>query len=134
GIYGEGEVVAVIDTGLDDESCYFRDPVMGKVPRQNLATSNDVYPDHRKVVQYITWGDQRDKWGGSAGDGGHGTHVCGSIAGSIYDDWEFKGCDRDETQTCWGSCLTDQMCAAHRYVGAKLGTCQSAINDQIYHW
>jgi len=72
GLRGEGQVVAVSDTGLDTGSCYFRD--------ENHVTSpqkNDVPVDykHRKVIQYISFADGRDV------GGGHGTHVAGSIVG-----------------------------------------------------
>eukprot|EP00588_Corethron_pennatum_P009085 CAMPEP_0194270124 /NCGR_PEP_ID=MMETSP0169-20130528/4172_1 /TAXON_ID=218684 /ORGANISM="Corethron pennatum, Strain L29A3" /LENGTH=884 /DNA_ID=CAMNT_0039012057 /DNA_START=1 /DNA_END=2656 /DNA_ORIENTATION=+ len=72
GLRGEGQVVAVSDTGLDTGSCYFRD--------ENHDTSlqkNDVPVDykHRKVIQYISYADGSDE------SGGHGTHVAGSIAG-----------------------------------------------------
>eukprot|EP01025_Chloroclados_australasicus_P006555 TRINITY_DN12102_c1_g1_i6.p1 TRINITY_DN12102_c1_g1~~TRINITY_DN12102_c1_g1_i6.p1 ORF type:complete len:1536 (+),score=207.86 TRINITY_DN12102_c1_g1_i6:163-4770(+) len=65
GLTGAGQTVGVGDTGLDYDSCFFRDP--------------DVLqpgPDHRKVVAYRAIGDSVD---GS----GHGTHVCGTIAGSV---------------------------------------------------
>lgn len=66
GIHGEGELVAVMDTGLDYNSCWFRE-VGGAAPG----------PSHRKVVSY-------GLYGGNAYDGcdvGHGTHVCGTLAG-----------------------------------------------------
>ncbi|MCA9752132.1 MAG: S8 family serine peptidase [Gemmatimonadetes bacterium] len=64
-LHGEGQIACVMDSGLDYNSCWFRDP--GLVPG----------PSHRKVISYTTWG-------GSAYDGcsnGHGTHVCGTLAG-----------------------------------------------------
>ncbi|MBM3287949.1 MAG: hypothetical protein FJY88_11460 [Candidatus Eisenbacteria bacterium] len=66
GIYGEGEIVCEMDTGLDYNSCWFRD--------LNNAPPG---PTHRKVIDYRTWG-------GSAYDGcdtGHGTHVAGTVVG-----------------------------------------------------
>jgi len=65
GIHGEGQLVAVMDSGLDYNSCWFRD---GGAPPG---------PSHRKVVDYSLYG-------GAAYDGcdtGHGTHVCGTLAG-----------------------------------------------------
>jgi hypothetical protein len=66
GIHGEGQLAAVMDTGIDYNSCWFRE-VGGAAPG----------PSHRKVVSYALYG-------GSAYDGcdvGHGTHVCGTLAG-----------------------------------------------------
>ena len=66
GIHGEGQIVSEMDTGLDYNSCWFRD------------TGNaSPGPNHRKVIDYLTWG-------GSAYDGcdtGHGTHVAGTVLG-----------------------------------------------------
>eukprot|EP00897_Mesotaenium_endlicherianum_P003410 jgi/Mesen1/3097/ME000184S02162 len=67
GLMGEGQIVGVGDSGVDFQSCFFRDDEV-------LAPG----PDHRKVVQY------RVAPGGDALDEeGHGTHVCGSVLGSI---------------------------------------------------
>jgi subtilisin family serine protease len=66
GLHGEGQIATVMDSGLDYNSCWFRDP--GKSPG----------PSHRKVINYTTFG-------GSPYDGcdtGHGTHVCGTLAGN----------------------------------------------------
>jgi hypothetical protein len=66
GLHGEGEIVAVMDSGIDYNSCWFRDG--GAAPG----------PSHRKVIDYTLYG------GGVAYDGcdiGHGTHVCGTLAG-----------------------------------------------------
>jgi len=66
GLHGEDELVAVMDSGIDYNSCWFRDG--GAAPG----------PTHRKVVDYQVYGS------GAAYDGcdvGHGTHVCGTLAG-----------------------------------------------------
>ena len=73
GIRGKGQVVAISDTGVDLDHCYFRDgdgnePGVGSV---NLAA--------RKVVQYIPFVDGNDyKYG-------HGSHVAGTAAGKRLD-------------------------------------------------
>jgi len=66
GLHGEGQLVCVMDSGLDYNSCWFRE--IGAAPPG---------PSHRKVFDY-------SEWGGYAYDGcdvGHGTHVCGTLAG-----------------------------------------------------
>ncbi len=66
GILGEGQIVRQMDSGLDYNSCWFRDA--GNAPPG---------PTHRKVIDYTTWG-------GSVYDGcdtGHGSHVAGTVCG-----------------------------------------------------
>jgi hypothetical protein len=66
GITGEGQIAIVMDTGVDYNACWFRDP--GETPG----------PSHRKVIDY-------DLFGGAAYDGcdnGHGSHVSGTLAGN----------------------------------------------------
>lgn len=66
GLHGEGQIVTVMDTGLDYNSCFFRDT--GNAPPS---------PTHRKVINYTDFG-------GNTHDGcgtGHGTHVSGTVAG-----------------------------------------------------
>ncbi len=66
GLHGEDQIVGVMDSGLDYNSCWFRE-TGGAAPG----------PSHRKVIDYSLYG-------GAAYDGcdvGHGTHVCGTLAG-----------------------------------------------------
>lgn len=65
GLDGAGQIVGVGDSGLDHDSCWFRDPA--GVP---------IGTEHRKVVGYASYADERD------GDSGHGTHVSGTVAGN----------------------------------------------------
>ncbi|MBD3336314.1 MAG: S8 family serine peptidase, partial [Candidatus Eisenbacteria bacterium] len=66
GIHGEGEIVTMMDTGLDYNSCWFRET--GNAPPG---------PTHRKVIDYQTWGGQAYDGCGT----GHGTHVAGTCVG-----------------------------------------------------
>lgn len=90
GILGTGQVVAVADTGLDMESCYFKDN-SGNVPF-SMQDAPVTQLDRRKVVQYChtTQSDTMDV------SKGHGTHVSGTVAGKIenanlYTDGQFDG-------------------------------------------
>ncbi len=84
GIFGEGQTVAIIDTGLDADSCFFRDFGPG-LPETNLCdggTAVDIA--HRKVAAVdFLWqhdcdgGINRKEWDTF----GHGSHVAGVVAG-----------------------------------------------------
>ena len=75
GLNGQGEVVSVGDSGLDELSCFFTNGDGTVVQRSNVS---HPYTDltRRKVVQYIAFVDTGD-W-----TAGQGTHVTGSIAGA----------------------------------------------------
>ena len=82
GLRGEGEIVGCGDTGIDVDSCFFWDsaPAGGGRPGPPLAPK--VSASHRKLVSYKASGGTGT---GDASDDvrGHGTHVVGSIAGSV---------------------------------------------------
>lgn len=85
GLDGNGVVVGISDTGIDEESCYFLDE-KGPVPRSSVDHPV-TYPEYRKVIQYVNYS-------GSNGDYnyGHGSHVSGSIAGaSTSTGNQYKG-------------------------------------------
>ena len=63
GLTGAGQLVGVGDTGLDLGSCFFEDP-----------DGHRPGPSHRKVEGYREIADSGDATG-------HGSHVCGSLAG-----------------------------------------------------
>ncbi|CUI14817.1 peptidase, putative, partial [Bodo saltans] len=75
GLKGEGYVIGVSDTGIDTDHCFFWDGSVD-VPYDTHSTA------HRKLVRYQAYGG-RDA--NSRGDfnPGHGTHVAGTLAGSI---------------------------------------------------
>ena len=50
GILGEGQVVAVLDTGLDADTCYFRDDVAGPPPTVVGFGTGTPDPSQRKVL------------------------------------------------------------------------------------
>ncbi|KAG2448184.1 hypothetical protein HYH02_006769 [Chlamydomonas schloesseri] len=79
GLQGEGEVVGVGDTGLDLDHCFYADPRFENYAALLKGTPRRFRtPAHRKVVQYVVF---RGAKFGDDGDG-HGTHVCGSVAGA----------------------------------------------------
>jgi len=84
GISGANQVVCVADTGLDYDHSMFYDYTNGPPPytvvtdKTNPPINTD--PALRKVIAYYDWAGTGDY------DGyGHGTHVCGSVAGD-YDN------------------------------------------------
>ena len=82
GLLGRGQIVAVADTGVDHDNCFFYDPEV-EVP------FNTFNPKHRKIVAYHT-SEQitpRDMVGGDQVDG-HGTHTGGTVAGQPYEGHE----------------------------------------------
>ncbi|HEX9162201.1 MAG TPA: S8 family serine peptidase, partial [Thermoanaerobaculia bacterium] len=96
GIHGEGQVVAVLDTGLNWQSCYFaepdnsRPPINTGSPKIGLAWEN-IDKSRRKVIaydflysceQFPGAPDCDDPALDSAYDNqGHGTHAAGSAVG-----------------------------------------------------
>lgn len=84
GLDGTGVIVGISDTGIDEESCFFKDP-KGQVTRSSaLDPITDL--SFRKVVQYVNYS-------GSGGDivAGHGSHVAGSVAGMNPSDGSYRG-------------------------------------------
>jgi hypothetical protein len=85
GIHGEGQIVGFIDTGVDADSCFFRDAERGLPPQNVCDGGTAVDPDQRKVlgVDFLwstecTGGILPTEWDTAQG---HGTHVAGTILG-----------------------------------------------------
>jgi len=96
GIRGEGQIVAILDTGLDYTNCYFAEPDNSPPPFNTGTPAGGLEHDNvdlsrRKVVAYnfLFSCDQYpgrpgcDTPGlpGSLDNQGHGTHAAGSAAG-----------------------------------------------------
>ncbi|MCK5378320.1 MAG: S8 family serine peptidase, partial [Acidobacteria bacterium] len=86
GILGAGQIVGVLDTGIDIDSCYFRDTT--ESPAQNECNGGTlVNNNHRKVIAVdFLWND--DCSGGISNSEwdshDHGTHVAGTVAGDDF--------------------------------------------------
>jgi hypothetical protein len=82
GILGAGQVIGILDTGLDADMCYFRDDTHGLPPVVQGFGVGTPDPDQRKVlVVDFLWSaeDPSDPTDWDTQD--HGTHVAGSAAG-----------------------------------------------------
>eukprot|EP01041_Mallomonas_annulata_P008188 gene8188-16835_t len=80
GLTGKGQVCGLADTGVDDMSCFFVDN-SNHYNTDRTDRTGVVQALRRKVVQYVASADRTDY------QGGHGTHVAGSIAGNSHSDY-----------------------------------------------
>ena len=74
GLNGEGQIITILDTGIDTNHDFFYDP---NYPDPPIDTTN---LNHRKVVRIEPLADGIDY------ESGHGTHVAGIAAGSSLAD------------------------------------------------
>ncbi|MEM7352559.1 MAG: S8 family serine peptidase, partial [Acidobacteriota bacterium] len=84
GIFGEGQIVGVLDTGIDADMCYFRDGTLGLPPQNPCNGGTVVDLNQRKVIAVdFLWGNEcaggigNNEWDTQD----HGTHVAGTVAG-----------------------------------------------------
>lgn len=84
GLDGTGYTLGLIDTGLDDMSCFFIDPSYTATPRTSSTKLLQGFPVtdnwRRKVVQYIAWADTHPDVRYD-----HGTWCAGAAAGACLD-------------------------------------------------
>jgi hypothetical protein len=87
GIYGQGQTVGIIDTGIDPDSCFFRDPSRGLPPVNACDGGTVVDAGQRKVVA-VDFLDPGECAGGISATEwdteNHGTHVAGTVAGDDF--------------------------------------------------
>lgn len=82
GLLGEGQVVGVLDTGIDADMCFFRDPVTGLPPTNVGFGVGTPSATHRKVrIVDFLWGTESPSNPAHWDTQGHGTHVAGTVAG-----------------------------------------------------
>lgn len=74
GVDGTGQIIGVMDSGVDPHHCFFYDASQG------LPGATPNY-NHRKIIAYRLYGGKT--WDGCSM--GHGTHVAGTAAGSPDD-------------------------------------------------
>lgn len=90
GLFGCGQTVAVLDSGVDFGHCSFFDATLGNPPVSDCAQGASCpvgVPDflQRKTALYYKWSGGSDALGDGSCNGqggGHGTHVAGSVTGN----------------------------------------------------
>ncbi|HTQ79344.1 MAG TPA: hypothetical protein VMM92_05070, partial [Thermoanaerobaculia bacterium] len=82
GIHGEGQVAAIIDTGIDADACFFRDTTHG-LPPTNLCNSGTVVDTNQRKVLAVDFLTSSECSGGISSTEwdtqNHGTHVAGTV-------------------------------------------------------
>jgi len=88
GIYGQGQILAILDTGVDPDMCYFRDPAAGPTATNLCDGGTAVDLDQRKLiaVDFLWDGDCDDDeiTDGEWDNHDHGTHVAGTATGDNF--------------------------------------------------
>jgi hypothetical protein len=87
GIFGQGQTVAVLDTGIDADMCYFRDPALG-LPATNACNGGTAVSTAQRKVIAVDFLWQNECNGGIANSEwdtqDHGSHVAGTVAGDNF--------------------------------------------------
>lgn len=129
GIYGCGQIVGELDTGLYQDNVAFKDATQ-TTPVSVCDTGVScptVAPNlaARKVVSYYKWsGDAGSSW---ADEHGHGTHVAGSILGN--DNVANPGTDCVGLTTPGGSTNLDGMAPGAKLVMQESGSDLRYLNN-----
>jgi hypothetical protein len=87
GIFGEGQVVGIVDTGIDPDMCWFRDTARGLPPTNACNGGTVVNTSQRKViaVDFLASGECSGGISNTEWDTqDHGTHVAGTVAGDNF--------------------------------------------------
>ena len=82
GLGGNGQIVSIVDSGIDTDLCWFKDPEK-PIKYSKVLT-------HRKILAYFSYGDEQDTLSG------HGTFISGIIAGNAI-------CDELNNDKCNGN-------------------------------
>jgi hypothetical protein len=87
GIFGEGQVVGIVDTGIDPDMCFFRDTSLGLPPTNLCNGGTTVNTSQRKLlaVDFLTTSECNGGISATEWDTqNHGTHVAGTVAGDNF--------------------------------------------------
>jgi hypothetical protein len=88
GIYGEGQVVGILDTGIDPDMCYFRDTTLGALPPTNACNGGTVVNTAQRKILAVDFLWPNECAGGIGNTEwdthDHGTHVAGTVAGDNF--------------------------------------------------
>jgi len=87
GIFGEGQTVGIIDTGIDADLCWFRDTSLGLPPVNACNGGTVVNTNQRKViaVDFLASSECAGGIGNTEWDTqDHGSHVAGTVAGDNF--------------------------------------------------
>jgi len=81
GVHGEGQIGAVLDTGVDADSCFYRDGALG-LPPANDGSGTVVDMNQRKIIAVDFLDPGEDPSDPTHWDThGHGSHVAGTMVG-----------------------------------------------------
>ncbi len=87
GIFGEGQVVGIIDTGIDADMCFFRDTTKG-LPPTNVCNGGTVVDTTQRKILAVDFLSSTECSGGISATEwdtqNHGTHVAGTVAGDNF--------------------------------------------------
>lgn len=140
GLLGCGQVVGVLDSGVDFSHCAFEDTAHGAPPVSSCTEGALCLPGtpdfvQRKTAHYYKWSPAGDALGDAscnAGSGaGHGTHVAASITGN---DWA-SAVDCEAGTAPPAGDLTGTAPGAH-LIAQEMGEGLEYINElggSIYH-
>ncbi len=86
-LFGEGQVVGIVDTGIDPDMCFFRDLTLGLPPINPCDGGTLADTNQRKViaVNFLWSGECSGGIGSNEWDThDHGSHVAGTVAGDNF--------------------------------------------------
>ncbi len=87
GLFGEGQTIGIVDTGIDPDMCWFRDTALGLPPTNACNGGTVVNNSQRKVIAVdFLWSSECSGGIGSTewDTQDHGSHVAGTVAGDNF--------------------------------------------------